>query len=506
MHRAAPDSARDRLPFEELINPVVLRAREGLARQTGDDLYCLLSPQAHGGWERYLLNRLASAGAKAAYRQFEVYKAVAQVFPYGRHSRPHRSDDLYRLFIGVSADERLRLLLNEFAALSHLHHVLISNWSSAVGEFLKHLHSDWGELSARFAAGRRLGRVTEIEAGLSDPHLGGRTVARLAFEDGTRLIYKPRSVATEHHFYKLLRVINSSGIPHPLKSAKSWNRGAYGWMEDIPNNACAEPSGVKRFYWRAGALMCLVYLANGIDVHRQNMIADGEFPVLIDLETLWHPPEDVARELAVDSLSVLRTGFLPCRTSGKDKAYEWSALCPTATLEHSGWGWTEVNTDDMKWVAVTKSLNDPKNIPTVNGVPAPASEFVGDVNSGFQWMSDWLLTGDCQRKTFSAWLSSLATCPRRKIKRSTGSYRSFLDAITSAEYLRRSGDSSFLPDGFKTTSFDSDEIRALTHLDIPYFAQPADAMAQTPKIYTRENLAQQEHVIAESLLIQVDGG
>ena len=40
-----------------------------------------------------------------------------------------------------------------------------------------------------------------------------------------------------------------------------------------------------RFYRRQGALLALLYALEATDFHAENLIASGEFPVLIDLET-----------------------------------------------------------------------------------------------------------------------------------------------------------------------------------------------------------------------------
>ena len=184
---------------------------------------------------------------------------------------------------------RLEKLFGEFPVLARVCDTLIKNWLVAVAEFLGRLEADRNALSTHFTAGRYAGQVSTLRAGLSDPHRSGRCVVKMRFASGDQLIYKPRSLAPEAHFSGLLDQLNRTGISHLLLAARCWDRGEYGWMENLEQRPCAAQADVHAYYWRAGVLLGLVYLARGVDFHRENLIAAGEFPVLIDLEALLHP-------------------------------------------------------------------------------------------------------------------------------------------------------------------------------------------------------------------------
>ena len=88
-------------------------------------------------------------------------------------------------------------------------------------------------------------------------------------------------------------------------------------MEHLP---CRDHDEARRYYERAGMLLCLFYVLEGTDCHYENIIASGEYPVLIDTETLMHhrareivPEDENAQTEAFEQLghSVLRTGLLP---------------------------------------------------------------------------------------------------------------------------------------------------------------------------------------------------
>ena len=66
---------------------------------------------------------------------------------------------------------------------------------------------------------------------------------------------------------------------------------------------------MERFYRRAGHLLCLMYVSSSTDFHDENLVACGEFPVPIDLETVFNPePFDAGESRRPQSIAVLRFG------------------------------------------------------------------------------------------------------------------------------------------------------------------------------------------------------
>ncbi len=72
-----------------------------------------------------------------------------------------------------------------------------------------------------------------------------------------------------------------------------------------------------RFYQRQGGYLALLYALEATDFHFENLIAAGEHPILIDLESLFHPHSQISmtaadilnRDMVADS--VLHVGLLP---------------------------------------------------------------------------------------------------------------------------------------------------------------------------------------------------
>ena len=128
--------------------------------------------------------------------------------------------------------------------------------------------------------------VARIDGDLSDPHNGGYSVKIVTFTDGSRVVYKPKDLRAELSWRKLVERLNRAGSPIELKTARTLVRDHYGWAEFIDHIGCADPDGCKRYFRRAGAWLALFHCFAANDMHQENIIAAGEHPVPIDLETI----------------------------------------------------------------------------------------------------------------------------------------------------------------------------------------------------------------------------
>ncbi|MFD1051544.1 DUF4135 domain-containing protein, partial [Kibdelosporangium lantanae] len=151
---------------------------------------------------------------------------------------------------------------------------------------------------------------------------------------------------------------------HDLYTPPVLLRDDYGWSGFVEHRDCADAAGANAFYWRTGALLALLYTFCATDVHLENLIAQGEYPVLIDLESLFHSAvpgraDQLWHDPAADLLSngVMAVGLLPnklmIRNMDGPRVLETSAvaangeeqpsLLPVPTPEAIG-------TDEMRFV------------------------------------------------------------------------------------------------------------------------------------------------------------
>src|SRR5262249_28480731 len=143
----------------------------------------------------------------------------------------------------------------------------------------------------------------------------------LTFASGARLVYKPRPLACESHFQDLLAWLDRHRAPANLRTFRVLDRGDYGWVEFVQAQPCHRPAELGSYHQRLGALLAILHMAGAVDFHFQNLVAAGEQPVAVDLESLFHPALPLAESAPADERlaakalgeSVLRVGLLPFR-------------------------------------------------------------------------------------------------------------------------------------------------------------------------------------------------
>lgn len=288
-------------------------------------------------------------------------------------------EERFRSFLArLTQPETALEILRRYPVLAR--HVVerITQWETVCGEMLGRLTADWEEIRRHLGPEASPGPLTETRIE-GDPHRGGRSVFLLLFESGFRLVYKPKPLAVDVAFQNLLGWVAGHGFAPGFRPLRVLDRGRYGWMEFIESTPCQNREEIHRFYQRQGGIMALLYLIGAVDFHHENLIAHGEHPVLIDLETLFHPDLE-GRELKPDqerserSLwdSVLRIGMLPRRVWGDAErpGVDLSGLGAVggagSTIPYQGA--VHVGTDEMRFGQREIELPGTTNRPRIEGI------------------------------------------------------------------------------------------------------------------------------------------
>ncbi|TMC15526.1 MAG: type 2 lantipeptide synthetase LanM [Chloroflexi bacterium] len=449
--------AKKLFPFEEVLVPFVLLARRRCVVQAGK-AYHLLCEQAHVSLQRSLLQTLTGYAGQALYFEFSIERALAQS-PLERLLELAQQEDdrtRYQHFVERIRQDGLAAFFQEYTVLARLLATITDLWVETTVEFLQRLAADRPEMQQVFGGESELGRVMSVQPALSDAHRGRRQVIALAFESGGKVVYKPKDLGTEEAYSWLLAWCNQRGVPLPLRVLKVLNRSSHGWVEFVEHEPCRDREEAQRYYQRAGMLLCLIYALEGTDCHSENLIASGEQPVLVDLETLMHHRprlEDEgegarAQVLATEQMahSVLRTGLLPSWQIHNDArvAYDVSGLGGGGEQERtvSVPRWEHINTDRMTLEYGPVKLGAQANRPMLDGTFLPLEEHTAEVVAGFQQMYRFLLD---QREALLAAESPLyefARKPVRFVYRTTRVYFSLAQKLLHPGYLRNGADRS----------------------------------------------------------------
>jgi len=221
---------------------------------------------------------------------------------------------------------------------------LISGWLNAQTEVLVRILRDKKNLGANFFKKRLQMEVTHIRPGLSDPHDGGRSVTVVEFARGLRLIYKPRSANREELWFNALRWLNRQQLGVSFRIPKFLPRSRYLWMEFLAKKSCHSIAEVRRFYFRWGAQTALAQILGAIDLHRDNWLAVGSQPMLVDLEFVGLKPKRGGKTLdrpasakttaGAQSLpALLETGLFPLTSRDRAGSYHGIAPFDSSSLE-----------------------------------------------------------------------------------------------------------------------------------------------------------------------------
>ena len=444
-------SSRAPVAFEELIVPAVAGAYGRLAR--GRPGVRRLTWEARAETGRWLLRSLASILAPAMALEFEAFRAAHEP-PVRRMrrraSRMHEGQgarSLYLAFVAHLRNGGLREFFGEYPVLARLVGTLTRQWITTTDEFLGRLDRDWENLVKAFGDGTSPGVVDHIRWGLSDRHDGGRTVAALHFVSGLQVVYKPRTVGLEAEWARLLAWLRERGSPLELRSARVVERPGYGWVEFIECADCSTVEDAARYFCRAGALLCLAHALGGTDFHSENLVAVGDQPILVDLETILGPgarqptADATARETAMVLIreSVCGTCLLPrwvSAPSGDCIDVTGLGAFGTQTVPRPALRWDNVNTDDLAVHLDRVTFHPRSNVPTVRGVPEAPGDHLEELLSGFEQTYRFLVSRRQALLADDGPIASFAVHEVRHLVRPTWHYAVVSAARLPPECLR----------------------------------------------------------------------
>lgn len=321
---------------------------------------------------------------------------------------------------------------------------------------------------------------------MGDLHNGGQSVILYTFTNEEKLIYKPHSLSIDIQFQYLLEWFNSKSIHCPLQTIHIINKDSYGWVEFISQQECIHSSQINHFYERQGQYLAILYMLNATDMHYENIIAQGEHPILIDLEALFHNNTifshlDNATTRALKSLneSVMRTSLLPISIRNvNDMKLDISGLGSQQNQSMYAYQFADPFTDTMRIQKSLISVEKKNNHPLFEGILFDdATVFIDDIKKGFSNAYAIVIDHLGCLLSENGPLHGFKSTTIRNIVRDTQTYSSMLDAGRHPKYLKNAKDREKLfnimwkaADRFPILAkvIDS-EIKDLVQEDVPYF-------------------------------------
>jgi lantibiotic modifying enzyme len=267
---------------------------------------------------------------------------------------------------------------------------------------------------------------------------------RVHFAKTTEWYYKPRTGCQEIEWFNLLRWLNDEGFALPFQIVDVKSENGHCWMEAVRPKACRTRRQLSRFYLRGGALSYLLHLLRGVDFHMGNLVAAGEQPVFVDIETLLHPATPLPVTAQAEETSILRTGLFPVGNTSTDSV---------SAFGQCGW----------------RSRDAKSRIQ-----PSVRSNFVMDLLAGFRAMHVFVAEKPARSHYLESMVTRLAKLSGRNICRPTRQYFSALTQSFAPSFMRDDLDRSLFLLAFCTEHAGSTrqvltEAASLENADVPVF-------------------------------------
>lgn len=269
-------------------------------------------------------------------------------------------------------------LFDGYPGIARAMAILFVHWRDATERFLARLEQDMERIQQEFFGGRDVGALTALDCHLGDAHSGGDTVRLLTFASGDRLVYKPRALGLAAQFQALIEKINAIGGLPSLHHRHVSSADGYTWEEYVPVRSCVDATQVSQYFFRLGMLARLAKGLNSRDCHFENVLAHGDQPVIVDLETIVYPflatePEEfrLANSSLLHGHIFGALGHRPIEVGVLGGGREQALPFPTPTT----------------LPAVRPPLD---SVPKLDGRYARPADHLGSIEEGYTAMSKWL--------------------------------------------------------------------------------------------------------------------
>lgn len=402
------------------------------------------------------------------------------------------------LLIHLNNNKNKYKLLEKVPVLARNIVEITENYITYIKEIIERYISDYADIRKEFLEDKIV-KLYSINIGQGDTHKNGKSVAILNFQNDKKVVYKPRSLSIDMGYNKFLKWLNTKKIKHKLKIITSINKKQYGWQRYVENKECQTNGQVERYYYRMGVLIGVLFTLNSTDMHYENIIANGEFPEIVDLETIisnniYHSYEDnFPLKVVLNTIlgsGITNTGSLFSETIDTDiSALTGIPKQKSKKIKNSIINYSEDGNPklDFKYF----ETEEQKNLVKINGKWIDPFEYMESLKNG---LLDCLNIVKVEKKYLVNELidNCFDNSFIRIVPRASQTYASFLNASYHPKYLMRGIDKEFLYELLwnvckqepKMKKLVNSEVIDLLNNDIPYFFTKTNSL----DLYNSQNL------------------
>lgn len=321
-------------------------------------------------------------------------------------------------------------------------------YNEVIRELLARLDQAYEDITETLFGGRKFMCLRGVNADSGDVHNHGRSTMVLSTDAG-KLVYKPHDVGIDQFCFRLFASFFSDVMRAPAVCAYD----GYGFTEYVENRPAETESDARAYMHNLGGFCAVVQMMGSSDLHHNNVLCDGTYPVIIDYEVIATP----GRNFKVNSLawdldhSLLYSSLLSQRRGEIDLSILFG-------------------TDE-----------ESRSAPVIDGRRRCVMDYPDAFFEGFRKIYLRCMERREELRTFMNGLKGISI---RHLYRSTGTYASLLDKILEPGWIEDKGLKEELDKmlslALKRSGSDADhdvteaERESLLRGDIPYLYMKAD--------------------------------
>lgn len=216
----------------------------------------------------------------------------------------------------IGTEEFRNSVLNQYSVLYNCIREKVECMVVFYSEVINFFQIDREEIQEKLCSNRKIDKISKISGGAGDVHNGGKQVLKVCLDDKLEILFKPRSMENENNHMKLLQWL-AERTELDQYSYDFLSYTDHSWSTIVEYKSCISQIELKNYYKRLGVQLFLAYFLGTKDLHCENIIAYGEYPVIIDLENLVNVQSENIRTSVNEEIyyqllnSVLYTGLLP---------------------------------------------------------------------------------------------------------------------------------------------------------------------------------------------------
>ncbi|XUD11474.1 hypothetical protein IGJ55_000629 [Enterococcus sp. AZ170] len=332
--------------------------------------------------------------------------------------------------------QRTYLFYGEYPTLARILAVRLTFACEMIEEFFASLNDSTEQLAETFAISTPL-ILTQIKLGQGDSHDRGKSVIQFQVQEQS-LIFKFKNLKIGEGFNDLLKYLEDLDKTLSFYKIKRIIASNFTIEEKIAYQECQNERDVVDFYQRYGQLLAVVYWLGATDLHMENLIASGSYPVLIDVETLIRPEmfkqtQKVSRQTRIEKHSVIVSGLLPQKKQWK-RVLEMDALSGTKQkLPEKVRRLRNTRSSDIAFQLEEGYMDGAQNIPCLAGKEVDYKHYRDVIQTAFQATNRLLLKN---KAAFIAKVKALfANQTIRLIYRDTQNYGDLLNFTLHTESM-----------------------------------------------------------------------